>query len=273
MKYSDVSVVIGILQVDIEPWASIHKMGQLPTWMERCPKEVRIVSLYGKKPSCFLNKLDRIHEFLRLNPIGNGFTHRLDKIISELFRRKPIPKWRIEKTGNHLRINSQATSTYITQVIREFCLFEFFLDYTSADYLYMTNTSSYLNFTQFMKEVSNLPKSNLYGGTARPFADFQFYSGANRVFSRDVVKLLLENFNRIDYRLLNDVAVGKLLNEFHLNRVEISSLTFENEAEISLLSREALLSTAHFRLKSGPLSLRNDVKLMRFLDQTIGDQN
>jgi hypothetical protein len=267
----EAKVIIGILQVDIEPWVSIYKSGQLTTWMEKCPKEVRIVNLFGEKPSYFINKLDRIHESLRLSPIGNGLTNRLDTLISELFRRKPIPKWQIEITGNHLRINSKTKSTYLTQVIREFSLFEFFLNCTNADYLYMTNTSSYVNFTQFMKEVSVLPKSNLYGGTDVPFENFHFYSGANRIFSRDVVSLLFENFSKIDYRLLNDVAIGKLLKDFHLNRIEMSSLTFDNEVEISRHSREVLLSTSHFRLKSGELNSRNDVQLMHVLDKTIGE--
>lgn len=265
----NVQIVVGVSQIDLEPWKTICNSGQKPTWMSSFPKEIQLINLYGRKPNAILKKIDETHEFLRLRPWGNGITNRLDFLISQALRLRNIPNWEMTSEGNYLRMDAKVSSTYVTQVIREFSLFSYFLESTNAKFLYMTNTSSYVNLENLLNLSKNFASHSLQGGSIVKFDKFNFYSGANRLFSRDVVKELVENFKNIDYRLLNDVAIGKILSSFKLNHSDIPSMTFSSLDEISKSDKQQIRDSVHFRLKSGTLQDRNDVNLMNAVHKII----
>ena len=269
MNEPDIEVVIGLTQVDLEPWKGIFESGQMKTWMANCPKEIQIVNLYGRKPSWFLKKVDQTHEFLRLRPWGNGITNRIDGVISQFLNKRPIPEYQIKSNDQLSRIDAKVSSMYLTQVIREFSLFKYFLDSTNAKFLYTTNTSSYVNLENLLNAINTFPLSKVNGGSEVKFSDFIFYSGANRILSRDVVTILVENFKNLDYRFLNDVAIGDLLFKYHFQHVDISSMTFANIEEIQGTDPEIIKKTVHFRLKSGSMHKRNDPELMHLIHKII----
>ena len=262
-------VIIGVTQVDIEPWKSIFETGQKPTWMALNNPECKIINLFGQKPSRALTNLDQIHEFLRLTPWGNGITHRIDGLISKILKRRKIPDWNESLEGHLLRIDAFASSTYVTAVIREFSLFRYFLEKTDCNYLYMTNSSSYVNIGNLLEFVETLPETGVHGGSLVNFSDFTFYSGANRIFSRDVVQILVDSFAKVDYRYFNDVAIGAILSHFAFKDLRIPSLTFANRNEINGTDLQQIKKTIHFRVKSGSLESRNDADLMHLIHSKI----
>lgn len=264
-----IQIVVGVTQVDIEPWKTICDSGQKLTWMRNCPNEIQIVNLYGKKPNNVLKKLDEAHEFFRLRSWGNGITNRFDFAISQILRQRKIPNWYLATEGNMLRMAANISSTYVTQVIREFSLFKYFLEQTNARFLYMTNTSSYVNLDNLLKFSQSISSETITGGSLVKFEKFDFYSGSNRIFSRDVVEILLQNFKNVDYRLLNDVAIGKILAGFKLKEIEIPSLTFSSSEAINQASKQQIKESVHFRLKSGTLQKRNDVELMKAIHRIV----
>ncbi len=255
--------------MELEPWLSIMEDGQKKTWMPRCPDEVNIINLFGTKPNFFLKQADKFHEFLRLNSLGNGITNRFDLFASKFLQRRTIPKWTLSTSENLIRMDADCSCTYMTGVIREFSLFKYFLDFTQDDYLYMTNTSSYVNLENLREQVKGFPRKNVYGGTRLPFDDFYFCSGSNRIFSRDVVELLVQNFQNIKYCYFNDVAIGELLNQTDLIHVDIPSLTFTTAEEIMSFDKNIIKKTVHFRLKSGNFKQRNDPQLMKVINSII----
>lgn len=269
LKDLNAQIVVGVTQIDLEPWKSICNSGQKLTWMSSFPKEIQLINLYGRKPNAILKKIDEMHEFFRLRPWGNGITNRLDFLISQALKLRKIPNWEMKSESNYLRMDAKVSSTYVTQVIREFSLFSYFLESTNAKFLYMTNTSSYVNLENLLNLSTNFTSHSLQGGSIVKFDKFNFYSGANRLFSRDVVEKLVENFENVDYRLLNDVAIGKILAKFKLKHVDIPSMTFSSLDEIHNSNKQQIIESVHFRLKSGPLQNRNDVNLMKAVHEII----
>jgi hypothetical protein len=97
------------------------------------------------------------------------------------------------------------------------------------DYVWRTNLSSVLDFDglyQYCLNISN--NSGFYGGYIGHYGDGKFASGAGFLMSRDVVEYLLENQSLLRWDLIDDVAIGLLLEPVfglvHIERQWIQSL-------------------------------------------------
>lgn len=101
------------------------------------------------------------------------------------------------------------------------------------DYILRTTTTSYINIVNLQKLVNKLPASNLYCSTPDTYPPYKhekedeiiFGSGAGVILSKDLIKLIINNKNKWDYSLLDDVAMGKLL-------------TYENNVNLTNGSRQ-----------------------------------
>lgn len=80
------------------------------------------------------------------------------------------------------------------------------------DYVFRTNTSSYINFKKFEKYIKN-PKNNLdYSGQKlKTIEGDEIASGAGFFISRKNIKLLIDNKKDFDTILPDDVAIARLL--------------------------------------------------------------
>ncbi len=79
------------------------------------------------------------------------------------------------------------------------------------DYLYRTNSSSYVDKRLIKTLVSDKPKKNFYAGHVGVFQNTRFCSGSGYFLSKDLVELLLQNKNALDYELIDDVSFGNFL--------------------------------------------------------------
>lgn len=266
---SNSKIVVGILQVNADPWKSIYEIGQKPTWMTLCPPNVEIVNLFGNSPGKFFRAFDIVHEKIRWSPSMQGPLHQIDKLIGKFLKDKTNLNSIVHKADYSTNIRVDFPATHLTLPNVELALFKYFIDETDADFLYMSNTSSYVNLNCLSYLISDFPKSKIYGGTIQEFALIPYASGANRIVSRDLVKVLIEKFNTWDYQIVEDVSMGKILiNESYIKK-EIPSITIRNPSEIKILNENQLKTTAHFRMKSGSLKSRNDAELMKLLHERL----
>jgi hypothetical protein len=261
--------MVGLLQVNAEPWKSIYEQGQLPTWIKSCPPEIEIVNIYGNTPNTVFRFLDIIHERIRWSPLLQGPIHVLDRYLNRFLRKKSNPKW-IEKEEEYVTsLHVKVPSMHLTMPIVEIVLFKYFLNRTNADFLYFSNTSSYINLIELNKLIKTFPVSKVYGGTRGTFGDIPFMSGANRMLSRDLVEKLVSNFSLWDFSYVEDVSMGKLLSGEDTNFVAIPSQVFQTKEQIDSADIIQMKQNVHFRLKSGNLKLRNDIELMLYLHRTL----
>jgi hypothetical protein len=263
------TLVVGLLQVKADPWKSIYENGQLPTWIDNSPESVQIINIYGRTPGKVIRVLDIAHEKMRWSPLLQGPIHIVDRYLTKFLSKVDTPKWKIESDKNVTNLLVEIPSTNLTLPIVEIALFEYFLKFTDANFLYMSNTSSYINLKNLVQLVSNFPTSEVYGGTMGNFSNIKFASGANRILSRDIVKFLVDNFKDWDFQYLDDVSMGKLLINKKVHEALIPSLVFSNLKDIDDADVQIIKSNVHFRLKSGNPSSRNDVELMKHLHSVI----
>ena len=262
-------LMVALLQVNAEPWKSIYQKGQLPTWIKSSPPNIEIVNIYGDTPNWLVRLLDLIHEKMRWSPLLQGPIHVLDRYLNKFLRKKANPAWS-KKVDKHVtNLHVKVPSTILTLPIVEIVLFRYFLNTTKADFLYMSNTSSYVNLLELEKLTETFSRRKVYGGAMGNFSDIHFMSGANRILSRDLVEKLVANFSLWDFSFVEDVSMGKLLINEDKGFVLIPNLIFQTKEQIDSVGIDELKKSVHFRLKSGNLNSRNDTELMHHLHERL----
>ena len=261
--------MVGLLQVNVEPWKSIYEKGQLPTWIKSSPSNIEIVNIYGATPNKMVRALDRTHEKLRLSKLLQGPIHALDRYLNKYLRKKTNPTWSKKSDEYVTSLNVKVPSMLLTLPIVEIVLFKYFLSRTKADFLYMSNSSSYINLIELEKLIQTFPITKVYGGTKDISGDIQFMSGANRILSRDLVEKLVSSFSLWDFSYVEDVSMGKLLLDENKNFVFIPRQIFQSKEQIDSADIVEMKKNVQFRLRSGKLKSRNDVELMHCIHEKL----
>lgn len=82
-------------------------------------------------------------------------------------------------------------------------------------YLLRTNLSSFFRLHKLHEYIMKLPATRLYEGFAGRSNDgIDFVSGAGIILSRDVVRLLIAEKYRLNYMIIDDVAIGLFMRTF-----------------------------------------------------------
>ncbi len=90
------------------------------------------------------------------------------------------------------------------------------------DYIFRTNLSSFFVLKRLIKYITTLPKNNCYcsefhkptSGLIKQLkryghkSNIKWGNGAGIILSKDVVKNIVRNKNKIDYRIIDDVSIG-----------------------------------------------------------------
>jgi hypothetical protein len=102
--------------------------------------------------------------------------------------------------------------------------FEYCYTNKDFDYILRPNCGSYVNLSLLKKFIiqNNMPQEKVYFGKGGFCERTQtpFVSGAAMLISRDVVEIIVKNKDFLDHRLVDDVALGRLLTQ---KQVKIAS--------------------------------------------------
>jgi len=108
---------------------------------------------------------------------------------------------------------------------------EFIQTHYEYDYIFRTNLSSFIDLYKFYEFVHlESTQSIHYGGIILTPADIKFgyISGAGILFSQITTEYILNHQQELDYSIIDDVAIGKLLiPKFQIdfiNRIELESV-------------------------------------------------
>jgi hypothetical protein len=250
-----------------EPWLTLLKNGQEITWLsgER-PTNIKITHVHALPLRKLGQTFDKHHERMRFS---SRVISRLLQIL-DLIVQLPLMFW-VPKSSISERllmrdgaIEIKCPDTYLFLRAKNLGMFRWFIDETDEDYLIATTNSSYLNLPAIDKLLQSLPDLGVYLGPV-PYQNANFVSGSFRIFSRDVVKLILDNSYRWDPTVLEDVGIGKLLFKKNVKPKFIQANNFSQLSELENLSDKYLVEQLHFRLKSGDLKNRQDILLMKYI--------
>ena len=263
------TVLIAVGMANIEPWSSIWKDGQNTTWVRDKVKGVDVIQSISVNAPYLISKLDKIHNSNRPKKYIGLWQGRVDYLLTRFISRK-IPKYTFDKNKSVLEVKNFSTWLLLGQ--RNGALFDWFLKFTDYDFLYTTNSSSYINKRNLLDLVQDYDKNdNVYAGYLMPENQkLQFVSGAGRLLSRCCIELIVKNWQKYSHNNIEDVCLGNFLRGLgvkptHLNTVQVPDL-----AAVSDLRTEVLASEFHFRCK-GLGEVRNDIAIMTLLHKRISN--
>ncbi len=256
-----------------EPWVDIFRNGQEATWLNvDLPPEIEVVYFHANPVGQFLRRLDDQHERVRWSGVRRAAALRMvDRFFS-----KPYLEYVPEVTESQLlspktrgkSLHFHFPDTYVTYRWKEIALFSYFLEQDSFDYLFLTSAASYVRPNALINYVKNLPRSGVYSG-AHPYPEANFVSGACRVLSKDVVAAVYRDRIKFDPAVIEDMALGDLIRSLGYAPMYISANNIASLHALDEWKDEDLLSRFHFRLKSGSLTDRNDVSIMKALHERL----
>jgi hypothetical protein len=171
------------------------------------------------------------------------------------------------------KIYSKHTDSIINIGYKTIDAFEYLYNNIEFNYLYRTNSSSYINIKKMMDFIREKPLTNFYSARVNieNKSGVKFGSGSGYFISKDIVKFVIENKIKWNHNLIDDVALGSLLlnNGFNLtpcSRLDIDDIKndeiFYNS---SIVDKSHLDLNFHFRCKSKDKNRETDVKIMRYL--------
>jgi len=261
---ADKQLLISVAHSLKEPWITIFREGSQKTWLQTpLPSEFILVHFHGLTLSNFWNKWDAVHEKVRWKNRWVAAPLRwFDELVAFPFLNvipSVKPSAALENTSSSFEINCKDTYQFLRW--KDLAILKYFVENTSADYIFMTTNNSYVNFVKLVQLMDSLPPNSFYGGVV-PYNGANFAAGNNRFLSRDVAEQVLRNRKWFSAGDIEDVALGKIATGLGFPFRPLKSLVLQSLQDLESASDEELLDNFHFRVKSGPITSRNDVSIM-----------
>ena len=96
-------------------------------------------------------------------------------------------------------------------------MFNYCYNNFSFDYIFRTNSSSYVNTKELLNFIKNKPLENFYSGIIGSHRGVNFASGSGYFISRDLVQAVISSQKEWDHSFIDDVSLGKLIHEKNIN--------------------------------------------------------
>ena len=164
--------------------------------------------------------------------------------------------------GTHLTVLS--SDDYSSISFKTLKCFEWLSENIEFNYLFRTNTSSYVDIKNLKQYCQTNKNEYLYRGkkVSNYFDDafISYVSGAEILISNNVFKLLTENKDDWDTNLMDDVSIGKILQNQKIPIEESKSIIFDN----SFFKLNSFRHEYHFRCR-----VDSPYYFPRFLDSSL----
>jgi hypothetical protein len=235
-------VLVLVLSIDREPWRSIEREGQRRTWAapERVPGGCRVVFYYGRGGAAA--QAGRVAARLARARVAPG-------LFAALARRSAAAPSTL--VGD--RLLTRVPDAYAFTLPKLLAALRWAASGAAGafDYVYRTNTSSYVNLARLREVAAGLPADGCYAGfLGRPPAEGPpFVKGAGLLLGRDLVEAVAAN-DRWGWGAVDDAALGAFLAARGVEPIPLPRVLVHDPAEVAALSDEELRAAPHFRCKS-----------------------
>jgi hypothetical protein len=155
------------------------------------------------------------------------------------------------------KIYIDVTESYWNIGFKTIGMLELLYEKFDFDYIYRTNSSSYVDINMLYDFLDDKPNENFYCGLKANCSGNDFCSGSGYFLSRDLVKFIIDNKEFWDHSLVDDVSVGKLL-----ARKEVSPI---NGSRFDFPSSNPPIDFFHYRCKESSGDRQVDVNNMKLL--------
>ena len=181
-------------------------------------------------------------------------------------RSQGLPKVSVE--GGALFVD--VVDSYLTAGLKFLAALKFVQDNFQFDFVYRTNTSSYIETGRLRRLAAQSQGASVYAGPIVRTPRGDFVSGSSILLSRDLVAATVQNRSQWPHGLYEDVALGAVMRQLRVSPQETPTCIVSNEAAALALGNQALRNAFHFRCKAvDPSGIRRDASVMRHLDQRL----
>jgi hypothetical protein len=267
------------MHVTKDPWLSIARDGQRPSWEKSRFKNFDVVYFFGKSNRITI-RLDRLIESLRWNH-GRYASYAISYFLMAIMR--PIKAWvpgaKIV-SQNESKISAKSLKISVPEFTstmrwKKIAFIDYFLRETNAEYLIISTSSSLLNFEAILDFIKMQRELNtlMYAGPIHIGYDCDFTSGAFTLIDRKAASLLYENRKLIPVHVMDDIGFGSAFKALNVLPIDMKSINIDSIEKLKTYSNKELSGTPHFRLKSGQTNSRNDVEIMLALAAMLGAES
>ena len=165
MDLQKYKVIVLVKHALYQPYIELAKQGQgLSILKEYIEPEILVIHYYGKPGGPLLQKIDQVHEFLRWKSrFANILLQALDFVICAPFLFW-IPK--VSKSTT-LGLPNQEFSCHVVDMLltlrwKQLSIYNYINSNYSFDYVYDTNSSSYIDFKNLLHQAKEFTASPLY---------------------------------------------------------------------------------------------------------------
>lgn len=238
-------ILVLVLSIDREPWRTIEQLGQRRTWAAKSDADV--LYYYGR---------DGLRRHATRVAARAGLT-------SSLSVRAAAAPCRL--AGD--RLWCDVPEVYRFTLPKLLAALRWALAHREFEYVYRTNTSSYINLDRLQVVAEGLPRERCYAGWVirRDPDGLPFVSGGGMLMSRDVAEAFA---TRSDWNwgTTDDAAFGEAAAAMRLDLVPLDRVRVRTIDDVAALTEEQLATTFNYRCKT---EARNDHEIMVALDRRL----
>ena len=164
------------------------------------------------------------------------------------------------------------SDTYSAMGVKTIKAFEWVNSNLDYDYIFRTNTSSYVDFRNLMKYLSKISKEEThYSGYIGKFDGIDYVSGSGIILSKLAIKSILKLKNQLDESVVEDVAIGKLLKLNKILPKEGKRKDIESHKDI----RNIHTDEYHIRCRVDPFGYSRNLEkyLINYFYMTFNSKN
>lgn len=232
-------VLVLVLAMDAEPWRMIEDEGQRKTWA--ADPSVPVFYLYGKSGKMTRTAAKYIQKGIQRLAGEKAFS-LLSRAAGSWMASRPV-----SIDGD--RLMTGVPETYLNTNPKNIAGLRHLLATQQFDYVFRTNTSSYVNLGVLDEYVQSLPTDGYYAGFIGESGGTRFASGTCTLMSRDVAETAVSD-PEWEYWLIDDVAMGRSMARASVEVQPLTRVDVLTPEDLHALTPETLASAFVVRCKS-----------------------
>ncbi|MDP9986457.1 hypothetical protein J2S98_001610 [Arthrobacter oryzae] len=232
-------VLVLVLAMDAQPWRMIEDEGQRKTWAAEPHSDVPVRWLYGKTGTA-----STIARYVQgaVQRFAPAAYRPYSRAVGGWFAARPA------RTAGD-RVETRVPETYLNTNPKNIAGLRHLLATEDFDYVFRTNTSSYVDLAGLEEHVQGIPATGYYAGFIGERDGTRFASGTCTLMSRDLVEYAV-NDPEWEFGLIDDVAMGRCMARASVDVKPLERVDVLTAEDLAALTPESLTSAFVVRCKS-----------------------
>ena len=245
-------VLILVLSCELEPWRRIESEGQRTTWASTSLPDVPVLFYYASTKSL---------AYWWFGIVSRGLHKLGQQRLRSFFLRYTGPKYALgtRQAGDRIYVNIPGTFSNIGA--KTVGALRHVLANHAFDYVFRTNTSSYVYLPLLHQFVQSLPGTGYYAGLLGQSLNMTFVGGPGILLSRDLVEFATRDAGW-DWDLMDDLAMARSMARAGVAPRPLPRIDVTSPDQVPLVPADQWKTCFHVRCKSAGDRLQ-DIETMK----------